>query len=59
MPFVAVVNYPTARSCSLMAAVGVFALEALRAWDCACKSQVSEHGPELEVASIAREGIHQ
>ena len=35
VPFAAVANCPAARSCSSIAAVGVLALEALRAWDCA------------------------
>ena len=35
VPFAAVANCPAAKSCSSMAAVGTFALEALRAWACA------------------------
>lgn len=35
IPWAALANCPAARSCSSMAAMGVLALEALRAWDCA------------------------
>jgi hypothetical protein len=45
VPFAAVANCPAARSCSSIAAAGVFALEALRACDCAWEAAVSVDMP--------------